>query len=121
MPPTPKQRAGMGEKEEGTQRAIIEALRWKGYTVLQTTVRFRRCQSCGTYPAKAHYGADPGVPDLLVTRSTWPPAVFRGMEVKSATGKLSPAQKDLAADERVVVVRSVDEALAAVERWEKEG
>jgi len=100
-------------REEDIQQAIIQTLRIHGYEVLQTTVRVRKCEKCGTYPTKARYGATDGVPDLFV----WVEGAWRGIEVKGPATKISDAQKRLAEKGRVVIVRSVEDALEAIRMW----
>lgn len=98
--------------ESETQRAIVEALRYSGYLVL-TTDRHRKGGGGGPD------GISRGLPDLLV----WEPerAGWMGLEVKRPSGgRLSPAQRALVDLGCVTVVRSVEEALAAMEQ-RKEG
>lgn len=117
--PRPK---GSGGLEEDVQAAILKELSARGYRVMQTTVRYKRqnCYSCGAAVVsfKGGYGATPGIPDLLVTRDDWRPGVFIGIEVKSASGRPTDAQKELLGHGRIFVVRNVAEALAAVEGTE---
>lgn len=85
-------------KRDKTERDIVDALRGIGAQVFRL------------------HTARPGVPDLVV--------VWRGrtvfMEVKAPGGRLSPAQCETcaaieAAGGQVAVVRSVDEALHALQ------
>jgi VRR-NUC domain len=64
-------------------------------------------------------GTRPGIPDLLALRSGGP---LCGLELKSARGRLSPAQKETiaalkAAGARVEVANTFDDALDHLERW----
>jgi len=64
-------------------------------------------------------GAAGGVPDLAVRHPRWNSGVWRWLEVKTARGGLTPAQRELharwlAKGVRVLVVKSLDEALSAV-------
>jgi hypothetical protein len=96
--------------EADVQKLIVAYLRLHGLTVLETSRRRRRCR-CGRWPAGGD-GADKGVPDLLVWlagRGSW-----LGVEVKGQKTRLSPEQRVLAARGMVVVVRTPEEALAAV-------
>lgn len=86
------------------QAAIVDALRLLGCTVLVTTVRGWR--------GPRGYGATPGVPDLLVARDGW--FGWLGLEVKRPGGRISPAQAELERRGLIVVVRSVEDAIAAV-------
>lgn len=89
-------------KIDGTQTAIVDALRAAGCRVLSLA-------ACGN-----------GVPDLLVKHPVW--CFFSGerlilMEVKNPKGKgiaLTERQVRFHAEWPVVVVTSVDEALRAV-------
>ncbi len=116
---TPKQRATLGETEEGTQQAIIQALRVRGYAVLQTTVRLRAgiCQCGRKVSSPGKYGSDKGISDLLI----WIAAIggWMMMEVKGPTTKVSCEQQDAVNSGRMVIVRSVDEAFAAIKEWER--
>ena len=104
--------------EESVQQTIVQGLRLLGLTVLQTTVRSVKthCHRCGSkVSAYGSYGADKGVPDLLVTSSSWPMGFWLGLEVKSASGTLRPEQKALHDEGHIFVVRSWEEAKAAVD------
>jgi hypothetical protein len=103
--------------EAAVQAAIVEDLRQCGYEVLETSERRKRerCPHCREYfiPRKGR-GTTPGVPDLLVTRETFAPGWFIGIEVKGPRTAIRPAQRDLARRRRIFIVRSVPEALRAV-------
>lgn len=97
-------------KEDDVQNAIIEALVLCGLTVQCTTVR-------GFRPHKgAGYGTTPGIPDLLVYHESmgW---VALPLEVKGPKTRLSEAQKGLYERNLIQVVRSVEDACAAVLAW----
>lgn len=94
-------------KEEQVQRCILEGLTAYGYIVKQTTVR----------GVRKGYGASPGVPDLLVTHPKWPEGCWLGLEVKGPKTALSQEQRVLEALHRIVVVRSWEDALSAVESF----
>lgn len=99
--------------EEDLQRAIIVDLKERGLEVLQTTVRYRAspCDHCGKPTrSKGGYGASPGVPDLLVWVGGW-----KGLECKGLKTPVSDEQKRLAREGKIIIVRSLEEALAAVE------
>ena len=91
--------------EAQIQHCIVQALRLKGYVVLETGKQ--RQQGVNSV----------GCPDLLV----WWPGWFgwRALEVKTATGRVKPEQQRLADLGATVIVRSLDEALLAVERRER--
>jgi len=101
--------------EDQVQAAIVRALRGAGHEVLITSRRRRRCVHCGRYSAGGD-GVSRGLPDLLVwdqRRRGW-----IGIEVKGPRTAVSPEQRELADRGMIVVVRSVEEALAALsEKW----
>lgn len=118
-PPKPKNPL-LKVREEDIQQQIVEGLSLYGYIVLQTTVRGikARCKGCGSeLKAYGGYGADKGVPDLLVSRTDWMAGVWVGLEVKSETGRLKPEQAELLAQNRIHVVRSFDEAKSIVDAY----
>jgi len=96
--------------EAELQCQIVDALRLHGCTVLVTSARSYRPAT----DKRRGYGADRGVPDLLVAPPYAPPSVWLGLEVKSRTGRLTPEQRALAEAGRIVVVRSLREAFGAV-------
>jgi hypothetical protein len=101
--------------EAATQKLIVDALRLMGFVVLETSRRRKRCWSCGAWP-KGGDGVSKGVPDLLVfLRGPW---LWLGLEVKGPATRLSPEQRALAAAGMTVVVRTPEEALAAVRERE---
>ena len=89
-------------------RDIVQALELKGYVVLKV----------GQWMATKS-GTTPGCPDLLVGNGFDPfldySGVLVGLEVKTAKGVMSPAQQHFANIGITQVVRSVDEAIKAVE------
>ena len=99
--------------EAELQRLVTRGLRLLGFLVLSTVVRPKRCR-CGAWGG-AHTGMDRGVPDLLVRHRTWPTGFWLGMELKSEKGRLRPEQAELQQAGAIVVVRSWEEALAAVQ------
>jgi hypothetical protein len=110
-------------KEDDIQRDIIAALRVLGFTVLETSEHRRRetCPKCGhSHAMRKGRGCSKGVADLLVTRDDFPPWVYIGLEVKGPKTPLSPEQAELARCNRIVVVRSAQEALDAVHRAAQE-
>jgi hypothetical protein len=123
--------------EEQVQRTIIEGLQYtRGVTVLQTSHRTsstrtctkcrtknsikQTCSACGSYLPVGHgYGATKGVPDLLVTRDSWPTGFWVGLEVKGPKTPLSPEQAALLEKGRIYVVRSWEDASAALTRAQR--
>jgi hypothetical protein len=99
--------------EADVQRTIRDALTCLGFLVLQTTVRVRRCPQCGKVGA-GRYGTSKGIPDLLVRAKNWPPHVWKALEVKGPSTRVSREQQVLADVGAIVIVRSLEDALAAL-------
>ena len=106
-------------REEDIQHTIVQGLGLLGYDVLQTSRRGIVCKRCGqkTYGGD---GADKGVPDLLITHDSWPKCAALMMECKGPRTRVSPEQRDLERRGRTVIVRSWEEAIAAVRAFEGE-
>jgi predicted RNA-binding Zn-ribbon protein involved in translation (DUF1610 family) len=105
------------QAEEDVQRQTIAALGYKGYIVLQTTVKYhwQKCPHCKRkHRPEGGYGATLGVPDLLVTHIRWREGEGLFIEMKGTKTPLSDAQTDLQAKGRIVVCHSMEEALRAV-------
>lgn len=100
-------------REDDIQRVIVDGLRLLGCVVLVTTHRVKRCR-CGAW-SRGDYGATPGVPDLLVRKDGWPAACWLGLEVKGPRTALSRQQKLLRDRGGIIVVRSLEDALGALE------
>jgi hypothetical protein len=115
------QRAKLHPPEEVIQSQIVGTLRSMGHLVLSTVHRVKlvRCPHCSQqFRPPGSYGADKGVPDLIVrpgprAKQQWPDGVFAGLEVKGAKTPLSPEQRVLQQQGAIVIVRSVDEAIEA--------
>ena len=102
------------ETEEVIQAAAIRDLTKACFVVLQTSVRYhnQKCAGCGAWARPTGgTGTTPGVPDLIVSHELWPTGLWIGIEMKSATGVLSPAQRLLRAQGRIFVARSAAEAV----------
>ena len=97
-PPKPKPIKAPIEREAGLVDAIVQILELYGYTVLRV----------GQWRADKS-GTTAGTPDLFVGREG--SALWLGMEVKTVTGRLSEAQKDLNEKKMTCVVRSPQQAL----------
>lgn len=95
----------MGKKirESDLVATIHEGLTYLGCLVLRT----------GQWRAD-RAGSDPGCPDLLVRAPLWRPGVWIGMEVKTKEGRLSLIQKWIDGHRGYYVVRSWEDALAAL-------
>lgn len=112
-----------GPSEEVIQQHIMGALRSLGFFTLSTVHRVKlvRCPHCAQqFRPGGGYGATPGVPDVLVrpgphAKALWPAYLLAGLEVKGAKTPLSPEQKLLQAHRAIIVVRSVDDAMDAIE------
>lgn len=107
------------QSEDNLQKAIVAELRAKGYTVLITSRRRKKCRKCGDFQPGGD-GADKGVPDLLVALygdETWPAGMLLGLEVKKP-GKIrySSQEQELYAKLGVIdVVQSVEDAVRRAE------
>lgn len=101
-------RARLIPSEADVQAAIVDALRWRGETVLVTSRHRRRCL-CGRYPP-AGDGCDRGIPDLLVHIG----GLWLGLEVKGTRTRLSPEQRALEQAGAIRIVRTVEDAIGAV-------
>jgi hypothetical protein len=88
--------------EARLQTEIVAVLRLCGLTVLQTSA----------HRARGPLGTTPGVPDLLVFAQD-APLLLWGIEVKTARGRLNPAQRELAQAGAYAVARSAADALRA--------
>ena len=107
--------------EEDLQRTVMEGLELLGYIVLQTTHRVKAatCPKCGQkFRPAGGYGSSKGVPDLIVTRKTWPWYAWVGIELKGPKTAVSPEQKALAADDRIAICRTWEEVKVAIGRFE---
>jgi hypothetical protein len=99
---------GLPEREQDLVETLREGLTLLGYDVFRVG---QRRSDLG--------GQDSGCPDLLVTSTRYPIGVFLGLEVKTFKGRLSPRQAELAAQGRIVVVRSWEAVLRAIEDFEE--
>ena len=109
--------------ESALQASIVTYLEVHKFRVLVTNAGVRNAaQQAGRRIGTLN---TPGVPDLLVTKDSWPTAVFLGLEVKRPAsighrpGALTPAQKELLAAGRIIIVRSMDEALDTAREFEQ--
>lgn len=110
------------QSEDDVQQSIITLLRLKGYEVLQTSEHRRRvqCPHCTQWSTPyGGSGCDKGVPDLIVSRDSWPAGTWLGIEVKGPKTKVSAAQKTLAELNRIFIVRSATAALEVVIEFER--
>jgi len=102
-----RKRMRLKERERDVVQVIRQGLERLGYRVLH----------CGQQRADKS-GSDPGLPDLFVSHPRWPAGVWIGLECKSTVGRLSTAQRALAATRRIVIVRNWEDALStARETW----
>lgn len=121
---TPKSGKAMGAvSERAIQRAIVQYLT----VALPRTVKFFSTLN-GLHTSKAQAGKakaegmTPGVPDIVLVRQGGSVAF---MEVKTPQGRLSPAQVAffdwcVANGVEAAVVRSIDDARAALNAWNVE-
>lgn len=107
----------MKHTEAGIQIAIIDALRWRGIMAVHIANEGRRSVVAGR--RLKQQGMRPGFPDLALYG---PGGRHMLMEVKAPKGRVSEAQAECIAELQargvhVAVVRSIDDALAAVAEW----
>lgn len=109
--------------EKALQQHIVSCLGHLGYQALATGTprRATRCPKCRHEftPSGGNQNAA-GVPDLLVYRDRFPVAALTGLEVKTATGRLTDEQKKLACTGRIVVVRSIRESVETLLQAERD-
>lgn len=108
----PKRSRALGLLTEAqVQEQIVSGLRALGYVVLVTSARSFRAGEAGR-----GYGADKGVPDLLVRHRSWPPAAWLAMEVKKprAWRWSSDEQRRLWEERALAKVHSWEEACYAI-------
>ncbi len=106
-----------GNPEAQIQRAVIDRLRFLNVLCIAIPNEGKRSAINGR--AMKASGLRPGFPDLLCI---CPAGRVGFLEVKAPKGRMSPAQEEMHAMLRgrgcnVAVVRSQDEAVAAIEAW----
>ena len=106
--------------EDAIHIAIRDALMWHGIRSRHAANDGKR--SIASAMRLKRLGMVAGDPDLRIWKPSFEGPLVGFLEVKSATGTLTPAQREeialLKADGfPVAVVRSVDEALAALREW----
>jgi hypothetical protein len=110
-----------GLTEDEVQKLIVGVLQRAGYRVQVTSRRVKKCWKCGTWPRSGGGdGVSRGLADLSCRHPSWPPGLWMALEVKRA-GRIrwsSPEQRQAARDREILVVQSVEEALAAVRGFE---
>jgi hypothetical protein len=94
--------------EASIQATVKHALEECGYIVGEVA-KGRSAKAAGAWT-----GTTAGLPDLFITHHDWHEAMWLGIELKTETGKLRPAQAALHAQGRTIVARSVVEGLTAV-------
>lgn len=118
------------QDEAGLQDAVVEALRYAGFTVLQVG-RWRRrtrCPECGAWHTpRGGYGNETGTPDLLIGHRHWG-AVLLPIELKAPgavtllgtvrPGALQPAQRALHELGITEVCFSLEGVWGAIERMD---
>lgn len=92
-------------EESKLQADIIRALKARSFVALSTSVSATR----------GVRGVTKGVPDILVSADHWPVGAWLGLEVKTPKGALKTEQVELLERGRIVVVRSLEDALNAIE------
>ncbi len=99
-----------GHPEREIENAIHELLNTVGFICLHTSAHTRRINGQHV----GNLGTDKGVPDLLVTHHLFPQGVWIGLEVKTASGKLTAEQQNLLDMKRIYVVRGIADAARAI-------
>jgi hypothetical protein len=111
-------RSALRASEEQIQACIIQGLELLGYLVLATPHRYKlqTCPRCAQrFRPTGGYGSSRGVPDILISHRTWPAGCWLGLEVKAGRTAVSIEQQQLADAGRIILVRSWEEACAAVQ------
>ena len=106
------------QPEEAVQQGVLKLLRLHQHTALSTVHRVRlvHCPHCGKpFTPPANYGADRGVPDVIARASSMRKGVWLGLEVKGPKTPLSPEQQRLEKAGAIIVVRTPDAALKALQ------
>lgn len=106
----------LNKLESDVEAEVVGGLRLLGYTVLVTSRRVKLCPHCGGRQ-RGDDGASRGIPDLIVSHPSWGRGVWLGAELKSPTGRLRPEQRELADAGRIVVWRSLEDALVTIQLW----
>lgn len=109
-----KQRYASPLVEEELQRSIMDYCMARRWLCLQTSHRQLQfpCPSCNSLVRSPRgYGANKGVPDLLIRKGDWPAWMWLGMECKGRNTKVSPEQSSLEVLGAIVIVRTLDDAI----------
>ena len=88
------------------QKQIIAGLRASGFIVLSTS------SAAAGRPKRFSNHSSKGIPDLLVSRKGW--SHWYGLEVKLPKAPLKPEQQELVEMGLVFIVRSFEDAIAAL-------
>lgn len=108
-----------GSPEETIHRAVVDVLaRAAAPGVAWTHMPAGEARAKGVAGKLKGLGVQAGWPDLLIVTG----GVLHGLELKTATGRLSPAQvaaheRLRAAGARIAVAYGLDEALDQLTRW----
>lgn len=110
---------GHPQRETDLQRAILEALAAHGHWAMRVNAGTHAIPAAGEHARRVIRSAPSGTPDILVIKP------YGWLEVKLLGGTLRPSQIAWHARAerewlRCVVVRSIAEALRAVDRWKRD-
>lgn len=108
-----------GKTEDDAQAEIVKGLRSRGYVVLVTSRRVKRCHGCGAFPKSGiGDGVSKGLADLQVRHPSWPVGHWRTLEVKRPGKRWrwsSPEQRDAYRAGQFYLVQSLEDALRALD------
>jgi hypothetical protein len=109
--------------EAERQAEGVAWLRAHGYTVIELGKGRKgvRCRDCGTFAVPTGWqGNDPGAPDTVVTRDSWPASCALLLEWKDGEkGARTKEQAELEAAGRIAVVWDLRTCLMAVYAFER--
>lgn len=102
------------DSEDQIQRDVVKVLKSLGYTVLVHNAGLRKEAAAALKKAGIKGGAvfqTPGCPDISFRKPSWDQGSWCMVELKTSTGKMSPAQQVIHDDFGSFLCRSVDDVL----------
>ncbi len=100
--------------ESDVEQEVLTILQALGCRILKNTVHIR-----SKNPKHHRTGQTPGVPDISCRKDSWPKGLWLGLELKKPHGGvLSSEQAELLRAGGIYVVKSAEEAMAAVKETE---
>lgn len=97
--------------EAALQQMVVKELKKLGYRVLVTNAGIRKEAASGLKGGKGAVFATPGIPDLFVRTPGYDFAEWKAIELKTAKGKMSPAQAEIHNEGGSHVCRSLQDVL----------